>query len=155
MPEITIETLTGEYMPALLEIEKQEFKTPWDEEMFRQEVENNDISKSFVAFVDGHLAGYYISWFIRERVHLLNIAVTAPYKRQGIGSFMLKHLIDLALGAGKAVVTLEVRESNEGAIAFYRRFGFEVIGVQPDYYKEDKEDALLMVLWLRPQPQKD
>ena len=150
MSEIKIVELKDEDIPALVEIEKQEFSSPWDEKMFRQEIEDNDISRAFIAHTDGKPAGYFVSWFIGERVHLLNIAVSAPFKRKGIGSLMLKYLIDVAVRAGKKVITLEVRESNEGAISFYRAFGFEIVGVKEEYYQEDKEDALLMVLWLRP-----
>ncbi len=150
MSDIAIEVLRSEDIPALVEIEKEEFSSPWDEDMFRQEVENNDISRAFVAHADGKPAGYSVSWFIGERVHLLNIAVSTAFKRKGIGSLLLEYLIDLSLREGKEVITLEVRESNEGAIAFYRGFGFEIVGVKEGYYRDDQEDAMLMILWLRP-----
>jgi ribosomal-protein-alanine N-acetyltransferase len=46
-------------------------------------------------------------------------------------------------------VFLEVRESNVGAIAFYRGLGFEGIGMRRDYYQDPKEAATVMELWLR------
>jgi len=148
MPDLLIEKLKSTDIPALLEIEKQEFSSPWDEEMFRQEVENRDVSRSYVVVEGKRLVGYFVSWFFGERVHLLNIAVAAPHKRKGIGSRMLKFLIDMAEREQKRVVTLEVREGNTGAISFYQGFGFEIIGKKEGYYREDDEDAILMALWL-------
>ena len=147
-PDITIEKLTGADIPALVEIEKQEFSTPWDEDMFRQEVDNPSISRSYVAVADGVVVGYFVAWFFGDRVHLLNIAVSSPYKRRGIGSALLRFLIKAAVEDGKKVITLEVREGNKGAIAFYVAFDFEIIGKKEGYYVENNEDAILMALWL-------
>ena len=43
-------------------------------------------------------------------------------------------------------VTLEVRRSNAAALRLYRRFGFRAVGVRPNYYAEDQEDAIVMLL---------
>ena len=148
MLDLLIEELKSADIPALLEIEKQEFSSPWDEEMFRQEVEHRDISRSYVVVAEGRLVGYFVAWFFGERVHLLNIAVSSPNKRRGIGSRMLEFLIEMARREQKKVVTLEVREGNTGAISFYQRFDFEIIGKKEGYYHDDGEDAVLMALWL-------
>jgi ribosomal-protein-alanine N-acetyltransferase len=144
MAEITIESMRNVHLPAVLEIEREAFTSPWTEEIFRQEVEDNVISGSYVALEGGRLVGYFVVWFLRQDVHLLNIAVVRSCRRRGIGRQMLRYLIDLAKRAHKEVITLEVRESNEGAIELYRSFGFTPVGLHREYYQDDKENALLM-----------
>jgi ribosomal-protein-alanine N-acetyltransferase len=155
MPEIVIEAMRRGHIPAVLEIEKDEFSAPWTEEMFRQEIEDNELSRAFVALVDGRIVGYMASWFVRDQVHLLNIAVASPFKRRGIASRMLRFLIDLSVREKKELITLEVRASNEDAITFYKVFGFQRFGVSKGYYPENDEDALLMILYIDPQSQKE
>jgi ribosomal-protein-alanine N-acetyltransferase len=47
-------------------------------------------------------------------------------------------------------LTLEVRRGNQGAIKLYRLFGFRPVGIRPNYYVEDGEDAIVMLLELAP-----
>jgi ribosomal-protein-alanine N-acetyltransferase len=145
MGDLTILPMRKTHITRVLEIEREAFATPWTREMFRQEVEDDHVSRSYVALEDRQLLGYLVAWFFRQEVHLLNIAVTASYQRRGIGGRMLRFLLDLAARENKEVVTLEVRESNWPAIGLYQAFGFVRIGVQQQYYQSDKEDALLMM----------
>ena len=75
-------------------------------------------------------------------MHIHNIAVVRALQREGIGSVLLRHAVEYGKRQGISVVGLEVRESNEAALRFYRRFGFNVIGRREKYY--GNEDALLM-----------
>jgi [ribosomal protein S18]-alanine N-acetyltransferase len=54
--------------------------------------------------------------------------------------------VDIARRDTCRVVTLEVRRSNEGAQRLYRRFAFRAVGVRPNYYADDQEDAIVMLL---------
>jgi len=63
--------------------------------------------------------------------------------RQGIGTALLKRLFEIADRPGEQY-TLEVRESNHGAITLYERFGFKSAGLRPGYYHDNKEDAVIM-----------
>lgn len=145
MNDVTILPMRKTHITKILEIEREAFTTPWTREMFRQEIEDDHLSRSYVAMDDGQLVGYLIAWFFRQEVHLLNIAVTGSYQRRGIGGRMLRFLLDLAARGNKEVVTLEVRGSNWPAIELYQAFGFVRIGVGHQYYESDKEDALLMM----------
>lgn len=148
MPEIEITNMRRVHLTDVMRIEKEAFSTPWTEEMFRQEVEDNEMSRSFVALYEGRLIGYFVAWFIHDQVHLLNIAVASSHKRRGIAKRMLEYLIDLSTNQNKQMITLEVRESNESAIALYRAFGFIQIGLRREYYTDDKENAVLMLKYL-------
>lgn len=148
MDEVTIEPMSLTHIPAILEIEREVFPTPWTAEMFRQEVVDDRLSRAFVALIGGRLVGYFVAWFLRDEVHLLNIAVTVSHQKRGIGGQILHYLLDMAKRERREVITLEVRESNETAIKFYRSFGFSPIGVRPNYYHDVSEDAILMARYL-------
>jgi len=144
MVDASFETMRQIHIAAVLEIEHEAFSSPWTAQMFLQEVEESGFSRSYVALEEERVVGYFVAWFLRQNVHLLNIAVAKSDQRRGIGRLMLQFLLDLAKREYKDVIALEVRESNEAAIRLYRTFGFAPIGVRRGYYDEDKENALLM-----------
>lgn len=150
MNDLSIEVMHGAHIPGIIEIEQQVFKTPWTEEMFVQELEDNRLSMAYVVLDDGRLIGYMVAWLLRQEVHLINIAVDPSRQRAGVGRTMLRYLFDLAAQAKRRFITLEVRESNEWAIRLYETIGFKRIGVRPHYYHEDGEDAVVMVRFVPP-----
>lgn len=146
MDDIAIAPMTLEHLPQVLAIERDSFSAPWSNDVFLHELQGIDVSRSFVALSAGRVAGYMIAWFIDVEIHLINIAVAASERRKGIGSFLLLHLIEIALEEGRKLITLEVRASNISAESLYRSFDFEYIGVRERYYSDNKEDAILMAL---------
>ena len=64
------------------------------------------------------------------------------------GNFLaqIAHIIEVGRSRKCRFVTLEVRRSNAAAVRLYRRFGFRAVGVRPNYYAEDQEDAIVMLL---------
>jgi ribosomal-protein-alanine N-acetyltransferase len=145
MADLAIERLAESHLAEVLRIERECFPAPWTEAMFRQEVEETWLSRSFVAMQDGHVAGYIIAWFLRGEVHVLNVAVTAKYQRQGIGRRLLSHVIELGEQSEHHLVTLEVRASNDPAKLLYVTMGFAPVGVRRRYYRDNDEDAIVMV----------
>jgi ribosomal-protein-alanine N-acetyltransferase len=145
MLDMTLEPLSESHLNEVLRIERECFPAPWTEGMFRQEVEETWLSRSFVAVHDGEVAGYIIAWFLRGEVHVLNVAVTAKYQRQGIGRRLLSHVIELGEQSEHHLVTLEVRASNDPAKLLYVTMGFAPVGVRRRYYRDNGEDAIVMV----------
>jgi ribosomal-protein-alanine N-acetyltransferase len=145
MLETTIEPLAESHLGDVLRIERESFPAPWTEGMFRQEVEETWLSRSFVALQDGHVVGYVIAWFLRGEVHVLNIAVSGTCQRQGIGRRLLAHVIELGEQSDHHLVTLEVRASNDPAKLLYVTMGFAPVGVRRRYYRDNDEDAIVMV----------
>ena len=90
------------------------------------------------------LVGYLVCSRYADVWHLMNVAVDPGRRRLGIASGLIRRLFD-EVGSG-ARLTLEVRTSNQGAIAMYERFGFEAAGHRRRYYQDNGEDALIM--WL-------
>jgi [ribosomal protein S18]-alanine N-acetyltransferase len=144
MTELVIEPLEEPHLARVLEIERELFRAPWSLAMFRQEVEEKWLSRSFVAISGDEVVGYVISWFLRGEVHILNLGVAPPHQRRGIARRLLRHILDFAEETNSALVTLEVRVSNEAAKRLYASMGFASVGIRRRYYRDNDEDALVM-----------
>lgn len=129
----------------ILIIENESFVAPWPGWAFIQEL-RSDRSLCLVARVGGRLAGYAVAWPLKRELHIGNLAVVRGLRRKGIGSILLRTLLRKAEKSGTEIVTLEVRASNSAAIRLYEKFGFAAVAVKRDYYRNEGEDALVMVL---------
>ena len=96
------------------------------------------------------LLGYFILMVAAGEAHLLNLSIAAAHQRSGHGSAMLREAAALALRLGARSLFMEVRPSNLGAQALYRRFGFRKLAVRRGYYPAHtgREDALVLSLAL-------
>ncbi|MBO5101681.1 MAG: GNAT family N-acetyltransferase [Clostridia bacterium] len=81
----------------------------------------------------------------------LSLTVLSEYSGQGIGSSLMKELLDFSRVSGLRTVSLEVRADNVRAISLYRKFGFDLIGTYKDYFCIDGKyyDALIMQIILQ------
>jgi len=97
-------------------------------------------------FEDGQRAGYAVLMMVLDEAHILNISVCQARQGCGLGGRMLQHLGDVARAAGATQIFLEVRPSNEAALALYKKVGFEMIGRRKGYYPalNGREDAVVM-----------
>ena len=121
--------------------EREVFPNPWSPEFFRAEL-GRERGLSLVAEEEGRLAGYLVVWAERG-VHVSNIAVVPGRRRTGIGRRLMAEAEKFARKLGTDLISLEVRESNAGAHAFYRRLGVSPVGIRQGYY-ENGEDAVVM-----------
>ena len=134
-------------LPQVLPIERSSFPTPWTAKAFLQEM--TPPSFSFVSVQEGErVLGYVVFRLILEEVHILNLAVAPPWRRQGVGRELLRFCVDFCWRRGGILFSLEVREGNLPAIGLYRKMGFALRGRRPGYYRDTGEDALLMELYL-------
>ena len=119
------------------------FSMPWSEAVITAEL-TNPLSLWIVA-VDGEtVAGYVGSQAVCGEADMMNIAVLPDYRRQGIGKKLVSTLIRVLADREVHSLTLEVRSSNEPAIAMYNLLGFEQVGRRPNYYLAPREDALIL-----------
>ena len=131
---------------AILAIEEASFTNPWTREMYLAELQNEGVSFFYLARdPDRRTIGFCSVWRVLDELHINNLAVLPAYRRAGIGSALLTHVLDEGARMGARRATLEVRRSNEAARQLYERFGFSVVGVRQGYYSNPVEDAL--VLW--------
>jgi len=132
-------------LPAVLEIESQAHPVPWSESIFVEELERDWARLVVLKSMSGEVLGFANYWLVHDEVHLLNIAVHRDHRQMGYGRQILEHVLEFAIAHQCRFVTLEVRKSNEAALALYRRHGFASVGVRPAYYADNKEDAIVMV----------
>jgi ribosomal-protein-alanine N-acetyltransferase len=103
----------------------------------------------WVAEADNRVAGFVVVRSAADEAEILNLAVEPESRRQGVARALLKATLDASRAGGARRVFLEVRESNAGAIAFYRSNGFRPDGRRPRYYQDPPEDALVLIRELR------
>ena len=97
-----------------------------------------------VAVEDRLVAGYVGSQTVMDASDMMNIAVAPAFRRQGIAEKLIDMLILQLMERGSNSLTLEVRASNMPAIALYEKLGFTQVGRRPNYYRNPKEDALIL-----------
>jgi [ribosomal protein S18]-alanine N-acetyltransferase len=142
---VEIRRLTYADLPQVVAIERRAFTTPWSLAMFVLEL-SKPSGVCLAAEADGELVGYLVCSRYDAVWHLMNVAVDPDRRRRGIGTALIAGLLERVGRDGQ--LTLEVRRSNEGAIALYERFGFRSAGVRRRYYADNGEDAVIM--WRTP-----
>jgi len=134
---------------AVMEIERLSFPSPWSREAIIEELGRAWARLDVVRDgATGTLAAFANYWLVADELHILNIATHPQWRRQGHATRLLAHMIDVARAVPCRLMTLEVRRSNVSAQRLYRRFAFRSVGVRPNYYAEDQEDAIVMLLEL-------
>ncbi len=117
---------------------------PWRMESFEREIEENKIAFYIVAEIDGDIAGYMGLWRVADEGHITNVCVAPKYRRMRVATAMMQTVFDVCGREGILDYTLEVRVSNDPAIALYEKQGFKGVGVRKDYYFDNHEDAMIM-----------
>jgi ribosomal-protein-alanine N-acetyltransferase len=92
------------------------------------------------------ILGFTVASLLPPQAELETIAVSPESQRQGLGQRLFRALEAEIKAAGAKELLLEVRASNQPALAFYRALGFAQTGLRPRYYADPVEDAVLMRL---------
>ena len=98
---------------------------------------------------NGKVLGYAGLLVMMDEGYITNVAVFPEYRRMGVAAKIIEVYMNFAAANDLAFLTLEVRPSNEAAIALYRRFGFEEVGRRKNYYDLPKEDALILTRYFK------
>jgi [ribosomal protein S18]-alanine N-acetyltransferase len=145
----TIGPVSDADLDAVMEIERLSFKAPWSRQVFLEELTREWAHVDVVRDAgSGETVAFANYWLVADELHLLNIATHPQHRRGGHATRLLAHMVDTARARSCRCVTLEVRRSNAVAQRLYRRFAFRAVGVRPNYYAEDQEDAIVMLLEL-------
>ena len=130
-------------MAQVAELEKLCFADPWSEKSIASELGN--IWSYWVVALDGEqVVGYIGSQSSADETDVMNVAVHPDYRRRGIAESLIEVLIRELKNRGSHALMLEVRDSNEPAIALYEKLGFAEIGRRKNYYRNPREDALIL-----------
>ena len=138
-----IRKMTAREVPQVAELEKLCFAMPWSEKSVAGELEN-PLSLWLVAMEGDSLAGYVGSQTVIDETDMMNLAVAPEFRRQGVGEALVNTLTASLKELGSRCLTLEVRDSNEAARALYGKLGFVEVGRRRGYYRDPREDALIL-----------
>jgi [ribosomal protein S18]-alanine N-acetyltransferase len=128
-------------------IEQESFTDPWSQYALGDALASPLIHVTVaetVAEGESRIAGYSIVAWAGDESELLNIAVRGEFRRCGVASALLEHVLLDARDWGASAIFLEVRDSNLAARELYAGAGFQQIGRRPGYYKRPSEDALIL-----------
>ncbi len=113
----------------------------WKESYFVNEL-HNTFSYIAVALYESKIIGFAVAWNVMEDIQLNNIGIHPDFRRKGIATGLLRFIVSEHQEASPERIVIEVKSSNEGAIAFYKKLGFFNTGTRQKYYGDD--DAILM-----------
>ena len=137
---IEIIPMNESHVAAVAALEEANFTTAWPESAIRGEL-TNKLALWLVAVEDGKVLGYVGSQTVLEEADMMNIAVDETCRRRGIARALVEELVRQLPAY---CLTLEVRVSNAPAIALYHSLGFVQVGLRKNYYRNPREDALIL-----------
>ena len=131
------------HVTGVAALEKQCFADPWCEQAVASELDN-PLSLWLVAVQNDTVIGYVGSQSVLGEADMMNLAVQPEFRRQGVGETLVSALVAALAEQKVSSLTLEVRASNAAAISLYEKLGFIQVGRRPNYYRNPKEDALIL-----------
>jgi len=143
----TIRPAVAADLDAIFELNKASFPEAWSQQALA-----SALAAGFVFYAwsdDRQLAAYFLGQVVLDELHILQLAVAMPLRGHGIGSELMRFVLNAMRKQGMNRAELEVRCSNRAAIGFYHKLSFEIIGQRPNYYSAfqsggSREDAVLM-----------
>jgi len=140
---IMIRQAVEDDIPRILEIEREAISPPWTHGGLLSEIYRDD-SYFALAVDDNIVSGFVILQRMGDEGEMLQIAVDKKQRRHGIADLLMDAALSWAKECGIGSLYLEVRTSNEAAVALYKKHGFMQTGRRKGYYTEPVEDAILM-----------
>ena len=135
--------MNHQYVAPVAELERLCFSQPWSERSVAEELDN-PLSFWLVCVEEERVLGYVGSQTVLGETDMMNIAVRPECRRRGIAAALIGELVNQLREHGSHVLRLEVRESNVPAIALYESMGFTQLGLRKNYYRNPKENALIL-----------
>jgi [ribosomal protein S18]-alanine N-acetyltransferase len=142
LAEIEIRPARPADLDAIHHLETVAFPAPWRREFFESELRASG-RVALIAARGRHLIGYVFAMWIFDEMHINKIAVLPEERRKGVADALMDRCLVFAREHGVTTMSLEVRQSNQAAIGFYRHLDFEASYVRPRYYP-DGEAAVVM-----------
>lgn len=140
---MNIVPMNEHHVPQIALLEQECFADPWSQQSIASEL-HNPLSLWLVAQEGQTLLGYVGSQTCQEETDMMNIAVSPASRRQGVARALIEALVSALRQRGSKQLTLEVRASNGPARQLYESLGFLQVGLRKNYYRNPKEDALIL-----------
>ena len=149
--QIRLRSMRADDIPQVAALDHLSFADPWPQGSFEYELKANNYSLCLVAedpaaAEGGTIVGALVIWLIVDEAHIATIAVHPDHRHRGIGRRLLAEGLLQAAERGAVKSLLEVRSGNAEALHLYYGFGFKAVGLRPNYYPTEQEDALLLDL---------
>lgn len=144
----TVADALQQNIPAIAEIERLCFSSPWTEEAIRRALDDDACVFLAATLDSGGTIGYVSASTVLDEGYIGNVAVHPDYRRRGVAEALITEL-KRRLAGRLAFLTLEVRAGNLAAAALYEKQGFKIVGERKNYYENPKENALLMTYFFR------
>lgn len=148
MQRIKLRIMSAEDINRVMLLEKKAYPYPWTKGIFADCLRVG--YDCWVVTERKVIIGYAVLSVVADESHILNLVVGQSHQGNGIGKYLLKHMMDVARIKSADMILLEVRPSNKVAIQLYESSGFNEIGCRKSYYPapSGKEDALLFACQL-------
>ncbi len=143
---IHIRPMERKDVDAVSRLEEETFSMPWSREAFLEMITKEDAAYYVAESQEGIVGGCGVLMIAGEG-NITNVAVRESVRNQGIGTKLLKYMMEEGEKNGLNAFTLEVRKSNAAAIHLYEKLGFHSEGIRPNFYEKPAEDAVIM--WKR------
>ena len=143
-PPTTIRDMVHDDLSMVSDIERRSYEFPWSHGVFRDCLLAG--YQNIVLVREEQVAGYAVLSVAAGEAHILNICIDPAFRARGYGEKLLDELVFRARAAMVRQIFLEVRPSNETALALYRKKGFHQVANRPAYYQasEGREDAAVL-----------
>lgn len=140
---MNIREMTWDDLEQVVAIENDNFSVPWTETGFFTYLMRED-ALFLVAEEAEEILGYCGVIMAMDEGDITNVSVKKTIQGKGVGTALLKELIRQTADKGVLTLFLEVRESNQPALALYEKQGFVRMGVRKNYYTDPVEDGITM-----------
>lgn len=143
-PPTTVRDMEHDDLAMVSDIERRSYEFPWSHGVFRDCLLAG--YQSIVLIRENRVAGYGILSVAAGEAHILNLCVEPEFRSRGYGERLLDEMLFRARAASVREISLEVRPSNEMALALYRKKGFYQVAKRPAYYQshQGREDAAVL-----------
>lgn len=138
--------MKAEDVPEISRLEREAFSMPWSEEDFEGMIRSEN-ARYYVAEKEGTILGGCGLYIVLEEASITNVVIRREARNQGVGTELMRHMMEMCGRDGVKAFTLEVRVSNKAAIHMYEKVGFVSEGIRPGFYEKPVEDA--MIMWKR------
>jgi ribosomal-protein-alanine N-acetyltransferase len=147
---VHIRTMVHDDLALVSDIERRSYEFPWSHGVFRDCLLAG--YNCIIVERGESVAGYGILSVAAGEAHILNLCVDPTLRSLGYGDLLLDEVLVRAQRSDVTEIFLEVRPSNESAIALYQKKGFRQIAYRPAYYqaRKGREDAAVLSKVLKP-----
>lgn len=139
--------MTAAHLDSVAQLEAQCFSLPWSRQAFAEELAAENAVYLVCLGEEGELLGYGGMRHAAGEFYVDNMAVSPEHRRQGVGRAILSTLIKQARELGGSFLSLEVRPSNQGAVALYTQLGLKPMGLRKNFYDCPREDGMIMTIY--------